>query len=321
MANTTVRMDLIGKVDTQPPFSLTGIHNKSTMDDSRTSSAADVKPSSSSSSAAAAATSLSSEGAKHNQQQQPSVPTFEESFEGVARLLRDKKNILALVGAGISTSIGIPDFRSKDGIYHSEELQALGLSAPEDLFDMEFFEHNPAPFYRFARNLYRPQSKPLWTTAMTKTRTKTAAATTANATTTSTTIRPSDSHKFLALLEKRKMLLRVYTQNIDGLEEMAGVSEKKVVYAHGSIRYVQVDEVECDGAWSVWIMLCVVEGEGRQSSNDQTSLAVISSSKFLFLRFQYMTGMRNASNVRSGSRLNRSWMISCVDLWQDVDNP
>ena len=31
------------------------------------------------------------------------------------------------------------------------------------------------------------------------------------------------------------MLLRVYTQNIDGLEEKAGISPKKVVYAHGSL--------------------------------------------------------------------------------------
>lgn len=31
------------------------------------------------------------------------------------------------------------------------------------------------------------------------------------------------------------MLLRVYTQNVDGLEELAGVSKSRVVYAHGSL--------------------------------------------------------------------------------------
>ena len=30
------------------------------------------------------------------------------------------------------------------------------------------------------------------------------------------------------------MLLRIYTQNIDGLEQSAGVDENKIVYAHGS---------------------------------------------------------------------------------------
>lgn len=48
---------------------------------------------------------------------------------------------------------------------------------------------------------------------------------------------PSDSHRFLALLEKQNQLLRVYTQNIDGLEEVAGVSSKRMVYAHGSLQW------------------------------------------------------------------------------------
>lgn len=48
---------------------------------------------------------------------------------------------------------------------------------------------------------------------------------------------PSDSHRFLALLEQQKKLLRVYTQNIDGLEEVAGVSSKRMVYAHGSLQW------------------------------------------------------------------------------------
>jgi NAD-dependent SIR2 family protein deacetylase len=32
-----------------------------------------------------------------------------------------------------------------------------------------------------------------------------------------TRAKPSDSHKLLALLEEKKMLLRVYSQNIDGM--------------------------------------------------------------------------------------------------------
>jgi NAD-dependent deacetylase sirtuin 3 len=33
------------------------------------------------------------------------------------------------------------------------------------------------------------------------------------------------------------MLLRVYSQNIDGLEQIAGLGSKKVVYAHGSLQW------------------------------------------------------------------------------------
>ena len=50
---------------------------------------------------------------------------------------------------------------------------------------------------------------------------------------------PSDSHKLLAMLEEKKMLLRVYSQNIDGLENVAGVSNKKMVYAHGSLQWAK----------------------------------------------------------------------------------
>jgi NAD-dependent SIR2 family protein deacetylase len=140
-------------------------------------------------------------------------PSFDKAFEGVAHLLQGRKNIVVLVGAGISVSCGIPDFRSKDcGLYNTLNTAELGLSCAEDLFCINFFHDEPGPFYSFAKNLYFPKGEDV-------------------------EVEPSDSHKLLALLEKRKMLLRVYTQNIDGLEDVAGVSHKKIVYAHGSLRW------------------------------------------------------------------------------------
>lgn len=73
------------------------------------------------------------------------------------------------------------------------------------------FIDNPRPFYHFAKQLYFPLAE-------------------------NERARPSDAHKLLAMLEENKMLLRVYSQNIDGLEQVAGVSQKRVVYAHGSLR-------------------------------------------------------------------------------------
>jgi len=108
--------------------------------------------------------------------------------------------------------------------------QELGLSCAEELFDFEVFQENPVPFFHFARNLYFPLGN-------------------------GQRVQPSDSHKLLALLEEKKMLLRVYSQNIDGLEQKAGVSAKKVVYAHGSLQWatccrckrkVNSDEIEAD---------------------------------------------------------------------------
>lgn len=139
-----------------------------------------------------------------------------EGMHSIVNLLRGKKNIMVLAGAGISVSCGIPDFRSKgSGLYSTLDHEDLGLSCPEELFDWEIFQEDPRPFFKFARNLYFPLGSG------------------ENA----ERVRPSDSHKLLALLEQKKMLLRVYSQNIDGLEEVAGVSPKRMVYAHGSLQH------------------------------------------------------------------------------------
>ena len=42
---------------------------------------------------------------------------FDNVMLNTVNLLKGRKNIVVVVGAGISTSAGIPDFRSKGGIY------------------------------------------------------------------------------------------------------------------------------------------------------------------------------------------------------------
>mmetsp|Transcript_43283 Transcript_43283/g.79209 ORF Transcript_43283/g.79209 Transcript_43283/m.79209 type:complete len:435 (-) Transcript_43283:366-1670(-) len=133
--------------------------------------------------------------------------TFEDKLASIACLLANKKNIVVLAGAGISVSCGIPDFRSTTGLYNTLNYQELALASPEDLFDIETFREDPRPFYKFAHQLWPAQGS----------------------------IQPGASHKFLAWLDQQKMLLRIYTQNIDTLEQSAGVRSDKVVYAHGSL--------------------------------------------------------------------------------------
>ena len=116
-------------------------------------------------------------------------------------------NIVVVAGAGLSVSCGIPDFRSSSGLYASLDCHAMNLSCPEDLFDLAFFKDDPRPFWAFAKALYD----------------------------TGGTV-PSRGHEFLAGLQKRGKLLRVYTQNVDGLEERAGVEESRVVYCHGNTK-------------------------------------------------------------------------------------
>jgi NAD+-dependent protein deacetylase sirtuin 2 len=112
-------------------------------------------------------------------------------------------NIVTMVGAGISTSAGIPDFRSPtSGLYSN--LQKYNLPYPEAIFEVDYFRENPQPFFQLAKELYPGSFK------------------------------PTPSHYFVKLLQDKGLLIRHYTQNIDTLERIAGIKEDKLVEAHGS---------------------------------------------------------------------------------------
>ncbi|KAJ1536719.1 NAD-dependent protein deacetylase sirtuin-1, partial [Nowakowskiella sp. JEL0078] len=115
-------------------------------------------------------------------------------------LFESKKNIIVLSGAGVSVSCGIPDFRSNNGVY--SRLDEFDLDDPQLMFDLEYFKFKPETFYSFAREIY-PSN-----------------------------FTPSLSHRFIKLLESKGKLLRNYTQNIDTLEQAAGIT--KVLQCHGS---------------------------------------------------------------------------------------
>eukprot|EP00953_Heterococcus_sp_UTEX-ZZ885_P024808 13532-Heterococcus_DN1.PRE.1 len=129
----------------------------------------------------------------------PSVNTIED----VVELIQEKSNILIIAGAGLSTSAGIPDFRSENGLYSM--LGQYNLPSPQSMFDIAFFKQNPTPFFQFAKQLLPGNYT------------------------------PSDTHRFVKLLESKGKLLRMYTQNIDGLEIQAGVTHDRVHQCHGSL--------------------------------------------------------------------------------------
>ena len=127
------------------------------------------------------------------------------SIEGIAKYIQDglPKRIVVMTGAGISTSAGIPDFRSPDtGLYAN--LARLDLPYAEAVFDISYFRQNPDPFYVLAKELYPGK------------------------------FFPTVSHAFVALLDEKSLLMKLFTQNIDCLERRAGVSGDKIIEAHGS---------------------------------------------------------------------------------------
>ncbi|KAF0700926.1 Aste57867_8574 [Aphanomyces stellatus] len=127
-----------------------------------------------------------------------------QSLDDAVHALLHAKRIVVLVGAGISVSCGIPDFRSANGIYAMVRDMGLDLPDPQALFDIEYFRANPGPFFHFANDFFRGKTHV-----------------------------PSLTHRFLRLLQDRGQLLRVYSQNIDGLELAAGVTP--VIQCHGTL--------------------------------------------------------------------------------------
>ena len=106
-------------------------------------------------------------------------------------------------GHQISTSLGIPDFRSKDtGLY--SKLEYLGLSDPQEVFDINLFREDPNIFYSIAKDIF-PTEK-----------------------------RFSPTHAFIRLLQDKGKLLTNFTQNIDNVEANAGILPEKLIQCHGS---------------------------------------------------------------------------------------
>ncbi len=110
-------------------------------------------------------------------------------------------SIAVFTGAGISTSVGIPDFRGPDGVWTKHPEQA-------NVYDYDLFIHD-----RAAREYsWRWQKESaVWKA------------------------QPGPAHYALVELEKAGLLSIIATQNFDGLHERAGNSAEKITNLHGTI--------------------------------------------------------------------------------------
>lgn len=119
-------------------------------------------------------------------------------LDSIAHKINKSRKVLVITGAGISCNAGIPDFRSKDGLYNMVKQQhPNSVVKGKDLFDSILFTNpdSAAVFYTFMAQLRKCilLSKPTLT------------------------------HKFIKNLKDKNKLLRCYTQNIDGLETQTGL--------------------------------------------------------------------------------------------------
>lgn len=123
-------------------------------------------------------------------------------YEKLREYIEESNNIVFFGGAGVSTESGIPDFRSKDGLYNQHDVQ-FDKYEPEYLLSRECLYNNPKVFYEFYRQKMDTRN-----------------------------IEPNITHKVLAKMEEIGKLKAIVTQNIDGLHQKAG--SKNVFEIHGT---------------------------------------------------------------------------------------
>ena len=138
----------------------------------------------------------------HRRKPKDSDLSPQQKKERLNDIIQDSEHIVFLGGAGVSTESGIPDFRSKDGLYRKSE-KRFAKYRPEYLLSDDCLHRNSRVFFDYFRNNLDCRAA-----------------------------EPNAAHKVLARMEQSGRLDGVITQNIDGLHQKAG--SRKVEEIHGS---------------------------------------------------------------------------------------
>lgn len=125
-------------------------------------------------------------------------------YEEIKNCIDDAKVITILSGAGVSVPSGIPDFRSREGLYTNEK-DIL------DVLSRENFRKNQELFWKdYKRIFYDKLIQP--------------------------NFKPNSSHEFIAFLKSLGKDVQVITQNVDGLyQKVDNVEPLDVVEFHGNV--------------------------------------------------------------------------------------
>lgn len=127
---------------------------------------------------------------------------MKKKIEKFKAFVAESKSIVFFGGAGVSTESGVPDFRSKDGLYNQHDVQFEKYD-PEYLLSHSCLVDHPNVFFEYYRQKMDARH-----------------------------VEPNITHEVLARMEEEGKLLAVVTQNIDGLHQKAG--SKRVYELHGT---------------------------------------------------------------------------------------
>ncbi|SPO02677.1 related to NAD-dependent histone deacetylase [Cephalotrichum gorgonifer] len=123
---------------------------------------------------------------------------------------KNKPRIVAVCGAGLSASSGLPTFRGAGGLWRNHK--STDLATPES------FERNPGLvwlFYAYRRHM-------------------------------SLKAEPNDGHRALAALADKYESFLCVSQNVDNLLERAGHRQDKLYKIHGSLFGLKCENESCD---------------------------------------------------------------------------
>ncbi|MFJ6308640.1 SIR2 family NAD-dependent protein deacylase [Streptomyces althioticus] len=115
-----------------------------------------------------------------------------------------KPLVALLTGAGVSTDSGIPDYRGPAGLWRRDP-------DAEKLVTYEYYMADP----EIRRRSWRMRQKHF-----------------------AALPEPNAAHRAVAELERSGTAVRVITQNVDGLHQLGGMPDRKVLELHGTARAV-----------------------------------------------------------------------------------
>ncbi|CAK4647696.1 unnamed protein product [Aphanomyces euteiches] len=130
------------------------------------------------------------------------------------------QRVVVLIGAGVSTASGIPDFRSPGGMYDTLRPELLTATVdekawlcfdPTGVVSWDLFQYNPFLYLE----------------------------------------KPTIAHAFLQLLNDKGLLQRVYSQNIDGLVHQLTIPRDRIVDVHGTLHKVMCEYCQNDGGYTL----------------------------------------------------------------------
>ncbi|KFZ08325.1 hypothetical protein V502_09409 [Pseudogymnoascus sp. VKM F-4520 (FW-2644)] len=113
-------------------------------------------------------------------------------LQRLLKVLRTKRKIVVIAGAGISVAAGIPDFRSSTGLFTTLRSQHNLKSSGKHLFDAAVYKNDSstASFHDMVREMSHMTRQ-------------------AN---------PTMFHHMIATIAEEGRLMRLYTQNVDGID-------------------------------------------------------------------------------------------------------